>query len=318
LITLTLMRLSTAIDMDLHSMPIAIDVSHDTYERLLGKGQLALPARSRCPSCAGVRCGLTRSTVSRSVVVLVRDAEGEESAEKKDLRIALAMCGDCEARPRVLPSDVLPRKPYGLAVIVSLCGAHAVEDRSLRDAAWKTFTGVTPSHTTLHAWTEGLGAFVLGRQAGRQPDAIAFSAILTETTARWPQVAAVAAATPTINPERYRSQARRERLAAVATVLAVASAVVTASALPVPDGSTPLCTWRQSAIAFGLSSPFSFRTGLRCTRIEHRDFCAVETSGTSPTTGGLACPTRTRSPPGASNRSPLSSTQPSIAPPDGT
>jgi len=85
-------------------------------------------------------------------------------ATKKTFEVALARCRTCRKRFRVLPSDVLPWKRYGLAVIAELCKADAVEDQSLRDAVWKAFIGQTPAHVTLHAWTEWLGAFVLGRR----------------------------------------------------------------------------------------------------------------------------------------------------------
>jgi hypothetical protein len=247
-------------------------------------------------------------------VVLVRDEHGERVATKKTLEIALAACRTCGKRFRVLPSDVLPWKQYGLAVIAELCQAHTVDDLSLRDAVWKKFTGETPAHSTLHAWTEGLGAFVLGRPGSGRPDTVPFSAILSETTKRWPQIAA--ATTAPINPHRYRSEARCERLVAVASVLAIASAFTTATALATSTSSPPLCTWRLATVTFGLMSPFSFQTGFRCTSSEHRASRVAEASGSPPTTGGLSCPTRTRSPPGATSRSRPSSTPPSIAPHD--
>lgn len=250
------------------------------------------------------------------MVVLVGDQYGERVATKKTLAIALAACRTCGKRFRVLPSDVLPWKQYGLAVIAELCQAHTADDRSLRAAVWKKFTGQTPAHSTLHAWTEGLGAFVLGRPGSGRPDAVPFSAIISETTKRWPQIAAAATTTAPINPHRYRSEARRERLVAVASVLAISSAFTTATALATQTSAPPLCIWRLAAITFGLMSPFSFQTGFGCTPIEHRASRAAEASGSPPTTGGLSCPTRTRSPPGATTRSHPFSIPPSIAPHD--
>jgi hypothetical protein len=261
----------------------------------------------------GADLRLTRSRVSRPVVVLVRDGAGERVATRKTLEVAMARCRTCRRRFRVLPSDVLPWKRYGLAVIAELCQAHAVEDQSLRDAVWKKFIGQTPVHSTLHAWTEGLGAFVLGRPGSSRPDAVPFSAILAETTKRWPEVAAATATWPLIDPLRYRSQERCERLVAVASVLAIASAFTAATSPSSHDSAPPLCSWRLATITFGLTSPFSFHTGWRCTPTEHRVRRAAEASGSPLTTGGLSCPTRTRSPPGASSRLRPSSTPPSIA-----
>ena len=144
------------------------------------------------------------------MVVLVRDGDGERIATKKTLAIALVAC-TCGKRVRMLPSDVLPLKHYGLAIVAELCQAHVVEDQSLRDGVLKKFIGQTPAHATLHAWTEGLGAFALGRQGSTHAGAAPFSAILAETTKRWPLIATEAATTPPINPDRYRSEERRER-----------------------------------------------------------------------------------------------------------
>jgi hypothetical protein len=235
------------------------------------------------------------------VFVLTRDEHGELDSRRRDLRIVLARCdGTCKGRFRVLPSDVLPHKHYGLAVISSLAKATVLGNKSLRVAAWSQYEGQTPQHSTLHAWTEGLGAYVLGRGSGSQAGDHSFTAIMAEVRSRWSQLGAPAS--PPIDPSRYRSEARRERLAAVATALAVASMVVRAAEVVVSDTSTPLCALRQLAVRFGMTSPFSFRTGLSCTRIEHRDRRDGEASGLSPKTGGLSCPTRTRSPPGDSNR----------------
>jgi len=245
--------------------------------------------------------------------MLTRDVHGERVSTKKVLKLALVACRTCRKRFRLLPSDVMPWKRYGFAVVAEICQAHVVGNSSLRDAADKTFTGQTPAHSTLHAWTEGLGAFVLGRPASSWPDAVPFSAILAETTKRWPQLAVAAATTPLIDPLRYRSPERCERLVAVATALATASAFATATARPSQAVISSLCSWRLATITFGLTSPFSFHTGWRCTPIEHRAPRAAEASGSPPTTGGLSCPTRTRSPPGASSRSHPSSTPPSTA-----
>ena len=203
------------------------------------------------------------------MVVLVRDGDGERIATKKTLAIALVAC-TCGKRVRMLPSDVLPLKHYGLAIVAELCQAHVVEDQSLRDGVLKKFIGQTPAHATLHAWTEGLGAFALGRQGSTHAGAAPFSAILAETTKRWPLIATEAATTPPINPDRYRSEERRERLVAVASVLAIASAFMTATIHSPQLDTPPLCAWRQAAITFGLMAPFSFQTGWRCTRTEHR------------------------------------------------
>jgi len=254
---------------------------------------------------------LLGTRVERPVVVLICDDVAELVATRKILRIALARCRSCQGRFRVLPSDVQPYKRYGLVVILSLSRVHTIDNKTLRDTAWKQFTGQTPAHSTLHAWTEGLGSFVLGRPAGTHQDAHSYSAIMAAAKSRWSQL--TDPAQPAIHPRRFRSEARRERLTALASALAFASAVVAVAKIHVPETSTSLCAFRQLAITFGIPSPFSFRTGLSCTPIEQRGRRDGEAPRSPTKTGGLSCPTRTRSPPGDSNRSLPSSTPPSIA-----
>jgi hypothetical protein len=212
----------------------------------------------------------------------------------------------------VLPSDVLPRKTYAAPAIELGCAAYGAGDRSLRAVAWSLLGERTPAHTTLHAWTEGLGAYALGRQTGEVPGADPFSAVLAETRRRWPTVGAVVEQEISVDPRRYRSEARRERLAAMKRVLLVASATPAGG----PDHS--LSSWRRLALApsFGLTSPLAFRTGLSCTSIEHGDRARTARSR-RPDREGSSCQTRTRSPPGDMSRSHRSSIRPSTAPEDG-
>lgn len=163
---------------------------------------------------------------------------------------------------------------------------------SLRKVAWSLLGERTPQHTTVHAWTEGLGAHVLGRDAVTgEPH----SAMVVETTARRGQLAPLE--TPSIDPRCYSSEPRHERLLALAVLLLMAQAILG------PDASTPLSDWRRMAIVYGVSSPLSFRTGLRHTAIEHVGALAPQSCGPCPTDEGRTLPNRTRSPPGASSRS---------------
>ena len=70
-----------------------------------------------------------------------------------------------------MPSDVLPWKRYGLAIIAEVFQAHTADDHNLRQVAWTKFIEQTPARSTLHPWTEGLGAFVLGRPGSGHPAA---------------------------------------------------------------------------------------------------------------------------------------------------
>jgi hypothetical protein len=174
--------------------------------------------------------------------------------------LALACCDRCGGRVRVLPSDILPRKLYGLAVIEHLVAAYAEGHRSLRPVAWSLAGERTPAHTTLHAWSEGLGAHALGRELGEVPDGMPHAALVAETEARRPKARDLAPAA--VDERRYRAQARRERLAAVAHLLAVA--VVATGAMP----PFALASWCALALGWGLTSPLLFRSGLSSTRLE--------------------------------------------------
>ncbi len=92
------------------------------------------------------------------------DAVEEVHAVEVVARIALARCPRCGRRVRVLPSDVLAYKHYAVSVIAEQAGAYTTRGwvESLRSVAWGLLGERTPSHTTLHGWTEGLGAYGLG------------------------------------------------------------------------------------------------------------------------------------------------------------
>lgn len=240
------------------------------------------------------------------------DAWGVCTYRKIDATIVLARCRSCDHRPRVLPCDVLPRKTYSVPAIDLPMVAYARGDRGLRRVAWSIPGERTPSHTTIHAWSEGIGAWALGRAAGEVAGAAPCSAVLAETRARFPAVAAACEQTPSINPDRYRSEARRERLSALCVLIAAVLCIAGA------DRDRPLTFWRQLALGFGLWSAVGFRTGLLHTPIERVVSQTADAGAPVPSTGGSSCTTvRTRSPPGASSRSRRSSTPPSTAPHDG-
>jgi hypothetical protein len=261
------------------------------------------------------------SRVERPVVVLVHDGH-ELVAARRVLSVALVLCGICAGRFRLLPADVLPHKHYGLAVIASIGSVHVEANKSLRAAAWSTHAGRTPAHSTVHAWTEGLGAFVLGRSFGCLPDAHPYQSIVAVIDARWSALETRSLRPPLIDPLRYRTAARGERLAAVASILTLARTVLDIATLDVdldltPDRS-PLCSLRQLAVRLGVPAPLLFRTGFKRTPSEHVVARDPESPGLPQPTGDSVCQTRSRSPPSASSRSLPSSIPPSIPPSDGT
>lgn len=268
---------------------------------------------------SAVRClgpfRLTGSRVERPVVALVLDKDRVLTFVRLVRSLAVARCDECGHRVRVLPCNVLPFKRYDLNAIAALCHAHVLGNRSLRDAVDTEHPGWTPAHSTLHAWSEGLGAYVSGRAFGEQPGAHPFSSLLAWTRSRWSALPPLPS--PVVDPDRARSTPRLERLTAVAGVLVLARAVLAAAAIELAAGSSALMEWRRLALTYGVPSPFSFRTGIACTPSEHRVRRDPESPGSSDFHGDLTCPTRSRSPPGGSARSVPSSIPPSAPPASG-
>jgi hypothetical protein len=239
---------------------------------------------------------LSRSTVSRGLVLLERDAFGEQTTVSLTITLAMARCPQCGARFRVLPCDVLPHKVYGLAVIEHQAAQYARGDLSLRQVAWRQLGEKAPAHTTLHGWTEGIGAHALGRPGGDAGGAT-ISRFVAEAEARSPEVAGTMRAHVDVDLRRYRSEARRERLAAVTRLLVLIRLV---AGIAHPDAAAEC---RRLATTWSASSTLHFRSRLSCTAIEHPDRPKSAGSRIPPTTSRDPCLIRTRSPPGASSRS---------------
>ncbi len=239
---------------------------------------------------------LSSSTVSRSVVLLERDAFGELHSVELKAAIALARCPQCGTRPRVLPYDILPYKRYSLAVITELVITYATWQWSLRGVVWDLLGERTPSHTTLHGWTEGLGAHVLGLP-GAEASGSPFSRFVIEAQARVAPVAQVVQAPFWVDERRYRSEARRERLAGVAMLMAVTGMV--AGELD----ANALAQCRSLALMWSNSCVLVFYSRFSCTAIEQVGGAHRSESRHPQPQSRDPCPTRTRSPPGASNKS---------------
>jgi hypothetical protein len=239
---------------------------------------------------------LSRSTVSRGLILLEPDAAGELCTVPVRAQIALARCCRCGARPRVLPYDVLPYKRYSLAVMSEEMATYTKGGSSLRDVAWNLLGERTPCHATLHGWTEGLGAHALGLPSG-ELGAMPFSRFLAEAQARTPSLRACFEAHYEVDPRRYRSEPRRERLAAVAMVMALGRELSECPA------AQRLAQCRCLTLAWSGSCVLVFPSRLLCTAIEHRSGVVARTSHGGPQMSRPRCPIRTRSPPGASSRS---------------
>lgn len=259
----------------------------------------AVPDEACRAASGGEALELSASTVSRGVIVLERDAVGEVHTVEHEADIALARCPHCGTRRRVLPCDVLPYKRYGLAVMAEQLAGYATGSwsRSLREVAWNLLGERTPSHTTLHGWTEGLGAHALGLpggEAGGSP----FSRFLAEAAARDPAVWAQWEAQPWVDERRYRSDARCERLSALARVMALAPQVSGAPAVE------SLAACRRLALGWSDSCVLGFPSRLFDTGIEQGGRADRRGSGHRDLPSPPPCLIRTRSPPGASSKSP--------------
>jgi len=204
---------------------------------------------------------LTKSTVERGLSLLEVDASGVSTALVIRGVLALACCDHCGSRPRILPCDVLPRKRYGLSVIEYQTAAYVEGDKGLRSVAWSLAGERVPAFTTIHGWTEGLGAHALGRAAGEVAGSRPHTALVAETGAHVLETRDVVE--PAVDERCYRSEARHERLAAVAHLLLVA-VLATGASSPLA-----LASWCALGVGWGLTSPLLFRTGLSSTRLEH-------------------------------------------------
>jgi hypothetical protein len=240
---------------------------------------------------------LTDSTVKRGLVLLERDDSGVLQAVPVSATVVLARCKRCESRRRVLPCDILPYKTYGLSLIEHEVAEYSRGDRGLRQVAWNQHGERIPAHTTLHGWTEGLGAYALGRPRGMLGGA-PLSRLVADAEPRIPAVVESRRAPLLPDPRRYRSEPRRDRLAAVLVTMALVTII---AGLPHPQA---LAECRRLALSWSDVSVLEFRSRFSDTPIEHRDRTTSPRSGSSSPRSRDRCPTRTRSPPDASSRSP--------------
>ena len=241
---------------------------------------------------------LSRSRVWRGLCVLETDAYDEAHCVSHRARLALARCRHCGCRQRVLPCDVLARKRYALSVIGAQLAQYSEGQWSLREVAWDLLGERTPSPSTLHGWSEGLGAHVLD-WVGSVGHGAPFGRVLAQWLKREPQLSALwHAPAPPVDPRRYRREERRERLAAVAHLMGFA--------LAFSGAAVPEALGRCRALSL-LDSPMptlGFPSRWSCTGIQQA--VAKEAAGCEPccvTCGTPECPTRIRSPPGASSKS---------------
>jgi hypothetical protein len=130
-----------------HDMHV-LDIESATYEMFVTAHQGDLLPGCRCAFCSGMVVRLTAIRVARKLNRGVGDFVV--------LAIALARCGTCHHRERVLPCDVLPGKVTGVAVIFA--AVIAVEGGEGFPAVARRY-GVCA--LTIRLWQAGLGARAL-------------------------------------------------------------------------------------------------------------------------------------------------------------
>jgi len=284
-------------------MPISIGLTYVNYKQALEQGEFDLSAtvcpNDDCRAASGCEpMVLTTTVVSRGLIVLERDSYSDFHTRKLDVDIVLVRCCYCKSRRRLLPCDVLPYKHYSIQVIAFQVCCYQAGDLSLREVAWNLTDEQAPSYKTLHGWSEGLGAPVLGLPKG-DLGGLPFSRVLVEAEARVPQVRDAWQAIYPVDARRYRSESRRERLSAVGRLMAFAR---TLSGKSSPKDWV-LCwclmvQWTHSWV-------MGFPSRILCTAMTQVESSDVRSCEADSQRSSKPCQIRTRSPPGGSNKSPL-------------
>jgi hypothetical protein len=284
-------------------IPITIPLSYDTYSSLCSQGLLdSYLCETTCPKyphdCSSqdppIALELTNSTVDRTAFILEKDDYGIDTVVEGKVKIALVRCPICKSRYRVLPADILPYKLYTLPVIELALSLYNRGELSLRQVTWVQLYGErTPEHTTLHGWTEGLGAWCLGRTVGEVAFSVPATRILAELEIRFSQVKSLHSIPVWINPQRYRSQGRRQRLQACKRFEIISTMLEVKNTCKFVALNRLIVSWGNS---FGLG----FATGICCTAIEHIVLSDMRAWLKIATKEQLPCPIHGRSPPGDS------------------
>jgi len=196
---------------------------------------------------------------------------------------------------RVLPAEVQPYKTYSTPAQEAPCRQYLEGDEGLRTVV-KAFKGERPHFTTLHGWLGGMGSYAQGRDT--PPDAVPVAAGRSETARRrpgfsWAEAGAVAG--------QHDSEGRRDELKAASRLLRTAGELFV-------EAAQPLLEWVRLILSFGhvfaigwyaRSPKTPFQQGVEAK-------APVDSSSTLPQRNReeerQRCPTRTRSPPGASSR----------------
>lgn len=282
------------------TLPITISVLYRTYEAAFREGRRPSLGGAICPrsGCGGL-AEWTQSTVERGMALLEPDGFEVMTVVRLSGQIGLARCSPCSGRFRVLPGDVVLGKTYSLPIIEHAASRYVDGAQSLREVVRALPGERVPAHTTLHGWTEGLGAYVLGRAAGEIPGSAPMSRLWAETESHQRELTEALRDArrekPFVDPRRYESEGRCDRLGEVAVALRVAGL---SSGVGHPMSLT---AWRVLALGWTTSCLLLFRSQISCTRIEQ--VAPQIGRRSSPTERSQdQWPTPTRSPPGDSTR----------------
>lgn len=273
-------------------MPITLSIGDAAYQERLAQGSLAaLVDGLRCPVAAcGGRLALTSKLRGRGLVRRVGDRP-----EAGRLTVAIACCNGPSGPHyvRVLPANVLPRKTYSVEVQALACERYLSGKCGGLRPAVRAIAGDTPHFTTLHGWLGGLGQVALGR--GRPTGTLSIAALRSETARRdLPELDRIWEAPVAIDPQRYRSEARRDLLVGVARLLRTARYVAS-------EAASSLAEWIRRGVEWCGVYALSWWARFRRTPIQPgARRTAVASQQKALERGGTPCRIRTRSPPGDS------------------
>lgn len=196
--------------------------------------------------------------------------------------------------------DVLARKVYTPAAHEVLVVAYLGEQVGLRKVVARFSCGQAQvGYVTLWGWTAGLGRYALGRDEA-QP-AATFAAVLAETeTKRLPDLGSTFEEPVRVRRCHWRTPRRRDELGAVQRLLKVAREVARRTRQAT---RFPLATWVCLLFTINTAVRMSWWATFPFTRIEHMAHETALVASSAPVEEEAPrCPTRTRSPPGGSNR----------------
>jgi len=246
------------------TIPVPVPISYDELRAAAVKGK-SVGAEVPCPKCLAVGALVyTGSSVDRGAVM--RSKEGQ--LEPQVMRLPIARCGDCKARLRVLPRELLPFKSFCLPVIEQACSRYVDPDPrgpGLRRTV-RRLGKYAPAHSTLWRWLAGLGERALDRGAVQTVRAYASlppaAALVAESAKHLGKgLRRVWERRFKIPSWKYLSEKRREQLEGCARVLESGRRLFLQRA-------NPLSEWHGWLLDRFHVAAWAFPTGMACAELE--------------------------------------------------